>query len=63
MKMLDNMIKKLSIILILCGGLACILYFTDLGAIFKGEVKEKIEKKKDKLEDKIKNKLKRKKKM
>ena len=45
MKKLDKIIKKLSIILVLCGGIILILYFTDLGAIFEGEVKEKVEKK------------------
>ena len=46
--MLDNIIKKLAIILTLCGGIALVLYFTDLGAILKGEAKKKVEKKVEK---------------
>ena len=43
--MLDSVIKKLSLILVLCGGIACIIYFTDLGAILKGEAEEKVKQK------------------
>ena len=43
--MLDGIIKKLAIILVLCGGIVSLLYFTDLGAILKGEAKKKVEKK------------------
>ena len=39
--MLDGIIKKLAIILALCGGIACVIYFTDIGAILKGEAEEK----------------------
>ena len=38
--MLDGIIKKLAIILALCGGIACVIYFTDIGAILKGEAKK-----------------------
>ena len=41
--MLDTVIKKLSVILTLCGGIAILLYTTDLGALFNGEVKKKVE--------------------
>ena len=51
--MLDTIIKKLSIMLFLCGAIACLLYFTDLGAIFNGEVKKKVEEFKEEAEEKI----------
>ena len=51
--MLDNIIKKLSIILALCGGIAIVLYVSDLGGIFKGEVKKKVEEFKKDTEEKI----------
>ena len=41
--MLDSIIKKLAIVLVLCGGIACLLYFTDLGALLNGEVEKKVE--------------------
>ena len=43
--MLDNMIKKLAIILALCGAIGSVLYFTDLGAFLKGEAEEKVKQK------------------
>ena len=51
--MLDTVIKKLSIMLFLCGAIACLLYFTDLGALFNGEVKKKVEEFKEETEEKI----------
>ena len=51
--MLDTIIKKLSIMLFLCGAIACLLYFTDLGALFNGEVKKKVEEFKEEAEEKI----------
>ena len=51
--MLDTIIKKLSIKLFLCGAIACLLYFTDLGGLFNGEVKKKVEEFKEEAEEKI----------
>ena len=51
--MLDSIIKKLAIVLVLCGGIACLLYFTDLGALLNGEVEKKVEELKEKAEEKI----------
>ena len=51
--MLDTIIKKLSVILALCGGITVILYFTDLGDLFNGEVKKKVQKIKEEAEEKI----------
>lgn len=59
--MLDNIIKKLAIILVLCGGIVCVLYFTDLGSLLKGEAKKKIEKKVDDFKKDVKEKLEKKK--
>ena len=53
MSSLDLTIKKLSIILALCGGIAVVLYFTDLGDLFNGEVKKKVEEFKEETEEKI----------
>ena len=39
--------------LFLCGAIACLLYFTDLGALFNGEVKKKVEEFKEEAEEKI----------
>ena len=55
--MLDGIIKKLSLILILCGGIACVIYFTDIGAILKGEAKKKVEKKVEEFKKDVKEKL------
>ena len=55
--MLDGIIKKLSLILILCGGIACVLYFTDLGAIIKGEAEEKVKQKVEEFKKDVKEKL------
>lgn len=55
--MLNDIIKKLSMIFILCGGIALVLYFTDLGAIFKGEAKKKVEKKVEEFKKDVKEKL------
>ena len=63
--MLDTLIKKLAVVLILCGAIASLLYFTDLGALvngqakkkveeFKKETKEKIEKKKEEVKKEVK---------
>jgi gas vesicle protein len=49
--MLNDMIKKLSIILVLCGGIVSLLYFTDLGQIFK--IGEKVEEIKKETKEKI----------
>ena len=51
--MLDSIIKKLAIVLVLCGGIACLLYFTDLGALLNGEVEKNVEELKEKAEEKI----------
>ena len=51
--MLNKIIIKLSVITVICGGLAAVLYFTDLGALFKGEIKEKVEEFKEETEEKI----------
>lgn len=51
--MLNSIIMKLSIVLVLCGGIACLLYFTDLGALLNGEVEKKVEELKEKTEEKI----------
>tara|TARA_R110002012_G_scaffold282169_1_gene471842 strand:- start:205 stop:486 length:282 start_codon:yes stop_codon:yes gene_type:complete len=51
--MLNSVIKKLAVVLVLCGGIACLLYFTDLGALFNGEVKKKVEEFKKETEEKI----------
>jgi peptidoglycan hydrolase CwlO-like protein len=51
--MLNTLIKKLSVILVLCGGIAILLYTTDLGALFNGKAKEKVEKLKKEAEEKI----------
>ena len=51
--MLDTVIKKLSVILTLCGGITILIYTTDLRALFNGEVKEKVEKIKKETEEKI----------
>lgn len=57
MSSLDLTIKKLSIILALCGAIGLILYFTPLGDILKGEVKEKIEKKVEDFKEETKEKI------
>jgi len=51
--MLDTLIKKLSVILVLCGGIAILIYTTDLKAFFNGEAKKKVEKFKKETEEKI----------
>ena len=51
--MLNNVIKKLSIILTLCGGITVLLYFTDIGDLFNGEVKKKVQEFKKETEEKI----------
>ena len=53
--MLDSIIRKLAIVLVLCGGIACLLYFTDLGALLNGEVEKKVEefKVEEKIEEKV----------
>ena len=51
--MLDNIIKKLSIILALGGGISALLYFTDIGDLFNGEVKKKVEEFKEETKEKI----------
>ena len=59
--MLDGIIKKLAIILALCGGIACVLYFTDLGAIIKGEAEEKVKQKVEEFKKDVEEKLNKKK--
>ena len=51
--MLDTVIKKLSIILVLCGGIGCLLYFTDIGDLLKGEVEKKVNDFKKETKEKI----------
>jgi gas vesicle protein len=51
--MLDTVIKKLSVILALCGTITLLLYFTDLKDLFNGEVKRKVEEFKKDTEEKI----------
>ena len=51
--MLDTLIKKLSVILTLCGGIIILIYTTDLKVLFNGEAKEKVEKFKKEAEEKI----------
>ena len=41
--MLDTLIKKLAVVLVLCGAIASLLYFTDLGALVNGQAKKKVE--------------------
>ena len=58
--MLDTLIKKLAVVLVLCGAIASLLYFTDLGALVNGQAKKKVEEFKkesnvEKVEDKIKD--------
>ena len=55
--MLDSIIKKLSIILVLCGSIACIVYLTDLGAILKGEAEEKVKQKVEEFKKDVEEKL------
>ena len=55
--MLDSVIKKLTLILVLCGGIACIIYFTDLGAILKGEAEEKVKQKVEEFKKDVEQKL------
>lgn len=55
--MLDGIIKKLVIILALCGGIACVIYFTDLGAILKGEAEEKVKQKVEEFKKDVEEKL------
>tara|TARA_Y100001938_G_C7968264_1_gene367992 strand:+ start:214 stop:507 length:294 start_codon:yes stop_codon:yes gene_type:complete len=55
--MLDNIIKKLAIILALCGAIGSVLYFTDLGAFLKGEAEEKVKQKVEEFKKDVKEKL------
>ena len=55
--MLDGIIKKLAIILALCGGIACVIYFTDIGAILKGEAEEKVKQKVEEFKKDVEEKL------
>ena len=55
--MLDSVIKKLTLILVLCGGIASIIYFTDLGAILKGEAEEKVKQKVEEFKKDVEQKL------
>ena len=55
--MLDNLIKKLAIILVLCGGIVAVVYFTDLGAFLKGEAEEKVKEKVEEFKKDVKEKL------
>jgi gas vesicle protein len=51
--MLDTLIKKLSVILTLCGGIIILIYTTDLKVLFNGEAKQKVEEFKKETEEKI----------
>ena len=51
--MLDTVIKKLSIILVLCGGIGCLLYFTDIGDLLNGEFEKKVNEFKKETKEKI----------
>ena len=51
--MLDTLIKKLSVILTLCGGIIILIYTTDLKVLFNGEVKKKVEEFKEETKEKI----------
>ena len=55
--MLDNIIKKLAIILALCGAIGSVLYFTDLGAFLKGEAEERVKQKVEEFKKDVKEKL------
>ena len=55
--MLDSVIKKLTLILVLCGSIACIICFTDLGAILKGEAEEKVKQKVEEFKKDVEQKL------
>ena len=55
--MLNGIIKKLAIILALCGGIACVIYFTDIGAILKGEAEEKVKQKVEEFKKDVEEKL------
>ena len=55
--MLDSIIKKLSIILVLCASIGCIIYFTDFGAILKGEAEEKVKQKVEEFKKDVEEKL------
>ena len=55
--MLDSVIKKLTLILVLCGSIACIIYFTDLGAILKVEAEEKVKQKVEEFKKDVEQKL------
>ena len=50
---LKKIIKKLKVIIALCLALGIILYFTQIGDIFNGKVKEKVEKLKVEAKEKI----------
>ena len=52
--MLDTVIKKLGLILVLCGGITCILYFTPVGDLINGQAKKKVEEIKKDAKKKIK---------
>ena len=55
--MLNGIIKKLAIILALCGGIACVIYFTDIGGILKGEAEEKVKQKVEEFKKDVEEKL------
>ena len=55
--MLNGIIKKLAIILALCGGIACVIYFTDIGDILKGEAEEKVKQKVEEFKKDVEQKL------
>ena len=56
--MLDTLIKKLAVVLVLCGAIASLLYFTDLGALVNGQAKKKVEEFKKETKEKIETKKK-----
>ena len=55
--MLNGIIKKLAIILALCGGIACVIHFTDIGDILKGEAEEKVKQKVEEFKKDVEEKL------
>ena len=55
--MLDNIIKKLTIILVLCASIVGVLYFAGLGAFLKGQAEEKVKQKVEEFKEEVKEKL------
>ena len=51
--MLDTIIRKLAIILILAGGISCLIYFTPIGDLLNGEVEKKVKEVKKEVKEKV----------